>query len=273
MSEKTRPAEHREKGDAMRQMMYVCLVGVLLCLGTETVDALEVILGMPYGRHTIGHTAVRVRTFDKHKEVVYDFGRYGKTWGYLGFHGEGIMRVWRGPRQIRRYFRKQTSYRDSIGFVLRTSPQEERKILAYYEGKLKRARWRKQGRLHTRYRLKKDYHGVTNQCTSMALEGFKAVLPRKRWEALLHPRYNKGRGFRRKIHRYFFKSQKKLGINEVVVPLDVLAAFKAGVLRKHPDVLQVRRYPRRYKSRLSQWWKYLQRRKPRRTKITGTKQD
>ena len=240
-----------------------CSVGCVVLLVTtmsHQAHALEVILGMPYKHHTIGHTAVRVRTFDQNKEVIYDFGRYGKTWGYLGFHGEGIMRVWRGKKQIKRYFRKQTSYRDSIGFVIRVSPKEERKIYQYYERKLKRARWKKKGTLHTRYRLKKDYSGINNQCTSMALEGLKNILPKKRWISYLHPKYNKGRGFKRKVHRYFFAMQKKWKLNETVVPLDVLLGMKTAFQNKDPAILKVRRYPRRYKSFLSSWWKRL--RKP-----------
>jgi hypothetical protein len=177
--------------------------------------------------------------------VIYDFGRYGRIWGYLGLFGEGIMRVWRGKRSIRRYFVKQTSYRNSIGFVIRVTPTEEQKIYRFYEKKLRRARWVKKRSLHQRYRLARDYHGVVNQCTSMALDGLKAVWPRKRWESLLPPRFNKGRGFPKKISRFFFSYQRKHKLNEVVVPLDVLAALRHAHASKHPDILAMQRYPLR----------------------------
>lgn len=234
------------------------LLGAMVCVTLgglpSSAEALEIIIGMPYGRHTIGHTAVRIRTFDKDKEVIFDFGRYGRTWGYLRFHGEGVMRVWRGTKAIRSYIRRQRSIRDSWGFVIKTTPAEEKKILAHYEKKLRKTKWRRKYRSHIRVRLADDYHGVFRQCTSMALEGLKAVWPRRRWETILNPTFNLGQGFTRRMHRYFYKNQKKKGINEVVVPLDVLASFQHALAQKTSWIKKVRRYPRRRKSRLKYWW-------------------
>lgn len=217
----------------------------VLLLHPATAAALEVIVGMPYGKHPIGHTAVRVRTFDADREVIFDFGRYGKVWGYLRFHGEGVMRVWRGPQAVAHYLEKQRSFRDSIGYEIAVSPDEERRILAYYEGLLATASWVKDYPLHRRYRLAADYHGVTNQCTSMALEGLKKVLPRARWEAILGPRFNRGQGFDEATRTYFYQVQREKGLDETVVPLDVVDALE-DARRRLPDVVvAVRRYDRR----------------------------
>ena len=222
----------------------LALIAAVLLLASGPAQALEILVGLPYGKHTIGHTAVRVRSFDDSGEVIYDFGRYGKTWGYLGLHGEGVMRVWRGPKAVARYLAKQTTFRDSVGFTVQLSEDEERRIYLHYQQKLEGARWVKPYPLHTRYRLNKDYHGVTNQCTSVALEGLKAVWPRARWEALLPSRFDKGQGFPPATHDYFFKIQKELGIAEVVVPLDVLDALRAARQAMPEVVVEVRDYPR-----------------------------
>ncbi len=222
-------------------------IWVFLCfllLAPASASALEVIVGMPYGDHPIGHTAVRVRTFDSDEAVIFDFGRYSKVWGYLRFQGEGVMRVWRGPEAIRKYFAKQQSFRDSIGYEIKVTPKEERRILAYYEGLLKSAVWVKEYPLHKRYRLASDYHGVYNQCTSMSLEGLKKVLPRKRWEAILAPRHNRGQGFNEATRTYFYSVQKEKGLNEVVVPLDVVDALEDAHRRLPKVVVAVRRYDR-----------------------------
>lgn len=226
----------------MKQTALLLVSLFALLLAPAAAPALEVIVGLPYGNHPIGHTAVRVRTFDADEEVIFDFGRYGKVWGYLRFHGEGVMRVWRGPEAVKRYFAKQQSFRDSVGYEIKVSPKEERRILAYYEGLLKGAVWVKDYPLHKRYRLSADYHGVYNQCTSMSLEGLKKVLPRRRWEALLNPRHNRGQGFDEDTKTYFYKVQKEKGINEVVVPLDVIEALEDA--RRHlPNVVvAVHRY-------------------------------
>jgi hypothetical protein len=221
------------------------LAGALQLGGAASADALEIVVGHPYGNHTIGHTAVRVRTFDADKEVVYDFGRYGKTWGKFGFHGEGIMRVWRGERAVKRYLDKQQGFRDSVGYVIRMTEADERRVLRHYEDMLKTAKWKKKYRLHTRYRLAKDYHGVHNQCTSMSLEGMKTHWPRERWEKLLDPRYNQGQGFTVAVKRYFKATQRELGLNETVVPLDVIDAFEAARKAGNKDILAVNHYPRR----------------------------
>lgn len=229
----------------MKGRIPVCIVGVLgaAVLATPSAEALEIIVGMPYGKHRIGHTAVRVRTFDADKEVIYDFGRYGRTWGHLGLHGEGIMRVWRGPQAVQRYLNKQTSYRDSWGYTIAVDEATERRVLAWYERLLKRARSVKDHPQHKRYRLAADYHGVTNQCTSVALDGLKHAWPRPRWEALLQPRFNKGQGFDSPTKRYFYSEQKKRGINETVVPLDVKDSLDAAASKAGPVQVTVRAYP------------------------------
>jgi hypothetical protein len=41
--------------------------------------SVEILVGGPYGNHPYGHTALRVTTTDS--DNVFDYGRYGRTWG------------------------------------------------------------------------------------------------------------------------------------------------------------------------------------------------
>ena len=120
--------------------------------------------------------------------------------------------------------------------------QVEKAIYLHYEQRLQTARWERRHGNHIRYRLARDYHGVEHQCTSVALEGWKAVVDRASWERVLHPRYNRGQGFTPTMKRYFDRWQRKLGIKETVVPLDVMDAFEAAVARKDPLVTARRAY-------------------------------
>ena len=229
---------------ALSPFVVFAVVLAGLVYGSEAA-ALEIIVGLPYGKHTIGHTAVRVNTFDDDQEVIYDFGRYGKTWGPHGMQGEGVMRVWKGPQAVRKYLQKQTSYRSSIGYVVDVTAEEEKKIYEYYENQLEDPIWVKKYPDHTRYRLRKDYDGVRLQCTSVSLNGLKAVWPQERWESLLPPNFNKGQGFKAKERDYFFKVQKEAGVNEVVVPLDVVSAMENAQQTRHPALLKIMSYPQR----------------------------
>lgn|GEM_PF-1234344 len=241
-----RPWPQRQTSRGLRRASLSLCVGLiaLLGVGLPTAQALEVIVGLPYGTHKIGHTAVRVTGPDG-QDVVYDFGRYGKVWGPLKMQGEGILRVWRGDKSVRRYIAKQRSFRSSIGYVIALSPEEERDAYAYYEELLRTARWNKGYALHTRFRLARDYDGVLTQCTSIALEGIKHVWEREKWERLLDPKYNVGQGFNRKVRAYYFKTQDKLERRETVVPLDVIDSFKAELKRADSLITKVNRYPKR----------------------------
>ena len=236
----------RSSSHGARRVSLSLCVGLLTLFGIAlpSAHALEVIVGLPYGTHKIGHTAVRLTGPDG-QDVVYDFGRYGKVWGPLKMQGEGILRVWRGDKSAQRYITKQRSFRSSIGYVIALSPKEEREAYAYYEELVRTARWSKDYPLHTRYRLARDYDGVLTQCTSIALEGIKHVWEREKWERLLDPKFNVGQGFNKQVSRYYFKTQDKLNRHETVVPLDVIDSFKAELKRAEPLITKVNRYPKR----------------------------
>lgn len=53
---------------------------------------IELLVGGPYADHPYGHTALRVLTTNIEK--IYDFGRYGRTWGVGNSEGDGVLNVW-----------------------------------------------------------------------------------------------------------------------------------------------------------------------------------
>ena len=53
--------------------------------------SVEILVGGPYKNHSYGHAALHVIT--KEGGRVYDYGRYGNTWGVGNSEGEGILNV------------------------------------------------------------------------------------------------------------------------------------------------------------------------------------
>ena len=190
-------------------------------------------VGLPYGTHNIGHSFIRVSTGDSHGEVIYDFGRYGKSWGYLNFSGEGIMRVWRGRKAVDFFLKKQQRFRDFVEYRIKVSPEVHKKVYEHYESLLKNAKLVEEHPNHKRFRLKRDFDGVTVQCTSMALEGLRLNMNGEDYISLLDPGFNKGKGFTEKQKSYYFKVQRQKKIDHVAVPLDVIESLDHALKNKH----------------------------------------
>ncbi|MFO7736646.1 MAG: hypothetical protein R6W70_10610 [bacterium] len=221
------------------------LIFILIISLTSLLSALSINIGMPYGKHNIGHTTITVNTQDQHKKVIYDFGRYGRTWGYLNFSGEGIMRVWRGEKSVDYFKAKQKRFRTTIAFKIKTTPEQERKAYEYFESLIKEGKLISTHKHYKKYRLKMNFDGVTIQCTSMSLNGLRKAFSEKDYKSLLPEKFNKGKGFTKKQRNYFFKVQKKHKVNDVVVPKDVLAALNNALKEEHPLVLKKEIWKRR----------------------------
>ncbi|WP_447890792.1 hypothetical protein [Pseudomonas hormoni] len=78
---------------------------------------MELLVGGPYTRdkeeHLFGHAALRVVVGSK--DITYDFGRYGKTWGTFDSEGEGVLNVW---TSFKTYISGENSLgRTTTGFV------------------------------------------------------------------------------------------------------------------------------------------------------------
>lgn len=209
---------------------------------TEFPPEVRFYVGLPYSSHNVGHSFVRVSTGDSHGEVIYDFGRYGKSGGYLNFSGEGIMRVWRGKSAVKFFLKKQQRFRDFVEYRIKVTPEVHKNIYLYYESLLKNAKLVEEHPNHKRFKLKRDFDGVTVQCTAMALEGLRLKMDTKNYNSLLDPKFNKGEGFSKEQRNYYFKVQKEKKINHVAVPLDVVKALDWALLKKHPLIIDRKYY-------------------------------
>lgn len=208
---------------------------------TEFPPEIKLYVGLPYSSHNVGHSFVRVSTGDSDGEVIYDFGRYGKSGGYLNFSGEGIMRVWRGRSAVKFFLKKQQRFRDFIEYRIKVTPEVHKKIYLHYESLLKNAKLVEEHPNHKRFRLKRDFDGVTVQCTATSLEGLRLKMDKKDYNSLLDPKFNKGEGFTKEQRDYYFKVQKEKKIDHVAVPLDVVKALDEALLKKHP-LIKDRKY-------------------------------
>ncbi len=155
--------------------------------------SLEILIGGPYrgtdgDMHTYGHAALRVITPSMQR--IYDFGRYGNITGDFGAEGEGIFRVW---DSFNAYIANENAYgRITTGFSYDVTPSQAEQVMAHYSELLGTAKPRRSRHPNQKeYKLARNYHGLTNNCTTMTLRGAKLALPAIDANALSH---NQGRG-------------------------------------------------------------------------------
>ena len=79
--------------------------------------SIEILIGGPYTKegkeHTYGHAALRVTTTAADR--VFDYGRYGREWGFGDSEGDGMLRVW---TDFNAYIAGENSYgRVTTGFL------------------------------------------------------------------------------------------------------------------------------------------------------------
>lgn len=135
---------------------------------------MEILVGGPYKWdgvvHPYGHAALRIVVGSK--DVVYDFGRYGLTWGPFDSEGEGLLNVW---TSFRGYISNENRYgRTTTGFVYYLDSQKAEAVNAHFaEIIASRKKVKEKFATSTRYLLPKDYHPTTYNCTTMTIEGAK----------------------------------------------------------------------------------------------------
>jgi hypothetical protein len=136
---------------------------------------MEILIGGHYildgEEHTYGHVALRVFV-KKERDFVYDFGRYGKTWGVFRDEGDGILRVW---SSFEEYISSENAYkRITTGFMYYLEISRANTVISHFEEKIKTATKNgKRGTFMTSYILKENYHAVRNNCTTITISGSK----------------------------------------------------------------------------------------------------
>ena len=144
-------------------------------------DSVELIIGKPYidangEEHPYGHVALRVYNAKEGYDMVYDFGRYGKTWGLLDSKGEGILNVYNDGGS---YLKSEMSLRSSVGYMQPTTTAEDKQVIAHFSGLIQKGAVYKTGAVPggggTAYKLSADYDVLNNNRTTVSDAGLEVL--------------------------------------------------------------------------------------------------
>ena len=134
--------------------------------------SIEILVGGPYGDHAYGHAALRVTTSEVDK--VFDYGRYGKTWGVGGSQGEGILNIWNNSAP---YIRGENALgRVTTGFTYETTEENANKVLAFYEQKIAGKKIKSKTSAKTSVIID-EYYALGPNCTTLSVSGAKVIFP------------------------------------------------------------------------------------------------
>jgi hypothetical protein len=142
---------------------------------------MELLIGGPYTKngkeHRYGHAALRV-FINKNREFVYDYGRYGETWGLANSKGEGILRVWTSSKH---YITNENALgRTTEGFLYYLEPNQAEAIVSFFDGKISKLKSRDEKKdpktksiVMKSYKIAENYHAVSSNCTTTSISGTK----------------------------------------------------------------------------------------------------
>jgi hypothetical protein len=148
--------------------------------------SLELLVGGPYDGHPYGHTALRLTT--NTSDRIYDYGRYGKTWGVGNSEGEGVLKVW---KNFNAYIAEENSYgRVTTSFQYEVTELQALEVTRYFEAKIAGKKPRAKTVDVETYVID-DYYALGPNCTTLSMEAAKHAIPGldRDWSA-----YQKGRG-------------------------------------------------------------------------------
>jgi hypothetical protein len=149
-------------------------------------SSFELLVGGPYADHPYGHTALRVTT--NGEDRIYDYGRYGRTWGIGKSEGDGVLNIWNG---FDAYIAEENSLgRVTTGFLYETSEEKVQSIVKFYEVKTAGKKPISTSKQKKSYVIE-DYNALGPNCTTLSVAAAKVALPDidREWST-----YQKGRG-------------------------------------------------------------------------------
>ncbi len=183
--------------------------------------SVELLIGGPYADHPYGHTALRVTTKDEDR--IYDYGRYGMTWGVGNSEGQGILRVW---NNFNTYIGEENSLnRITTGFQYELPEEKVLAIIRFYDSKVAGKKPKAITKAMQTY-LIDDYYALGPNCTTLSVAAAKTAIPDidREWGT-----YQKGRGL----------SIMEKGVvsargwpNFIFMPADLQAMLENSVVRK-----------------------------------------
>lgn len=142
--------------------------------------SIELLIGSPYDGHPYGHTSLRVIAQDMDR--VYDYGRYGMTWGLGGSAGEGVLQVW---RTFQAFLAEENALgRTTMGFEYELPRDKVEAVIQFFDRKI----GGKKPKIETRFmqtHVIEDYFALGPNCTTLSVEAAKVAMPNidREWAA------------------------------------------------------------------------------------------
>ncbi len=137
----------------------------------------EVLIGGPYTlegkEHRYGHAALRVIT--PPSDTIYDYGRYGDTWGPFQSQGEGILNIW---HDFKSYILVQNGLgRTTSAFSFSITQQQAEEIQSHFYSLVgDRTPILIRGAME-RFRIESDYDALNSNCTTIILDSLESIFP------------------------------------------------------------------------------------------------
>ena len=134
--------------------------------------SIEILIGGPYGGHPYGHAAIRVITADN--DLVYDYGRYGNTWGIGSSEGDGVLQIW---KNFSAYIAGENSHkRLTTSYIYPVPGPKAQEVNNFFAAKIKGKKPRSSTTVMTSY-LIEDYYALGPNCTTLTLTAAKIAIP------------------------------------------------------------------------------------------------
>ncbi|KZN77779.1 hypothetical protein N477_00810 [Pseudoalteromonas luteoviolacea H33-S] len=196
--------------------------------GTSSGGAsVELLIGGPYTKAngdkvTYGHVALRVtgENEDGTYDYVYDFGRYGKTWGIGGSEGEGTLRLW---TSFDDYIKGENATgRITTGYAFSLSSEQAGKINTHFSKLTSGLIPTKVRGNMQQFRIASNYHAANCNFTTVAMDGLKAGNP-KLHNILNQNKFDQGRGLSWSNRQAYDFSKTGDGVR---MPLDLQEAAR-----------------------------------------------
>jgi hypothetical protein len=187
---------------------------------------ITLLVGGPNESHTYGHSSLRVTT--KSGERVYDYGRYGATWGPFKSEGQGILRVWTSfPHFIAE---QKATGRSTTGFTYNVSELTAQKVINYFRQRVGARTPVAGSPSWTAFHIN-TYDALRSNCTTLTLKGATVALPTIAKNAAL---YNIGRGLNPAEK---LAAKTKGWPSGIFMPADLKAMLEAGTMPRWSGVL------------------------------------
>ena len=104
---------------------------------------------------------------------TYDFGRYRATWSFMKSQCEGILRVWNNANT---FMTGQQKKGDVQALMWQTSSKSDQAVIAFLDEKILDGEKIATTAGYTSYKLNEDYSLLTNNCTTITMDGIAAAV-------------------------------------------------------------------------------------------------